>query len=73
MLSKLCNLSEIRFVTEKLDGAASFMTGTTEYFIPLGGKLDVEAELKKINEEVAYHRGFLTSVLKKLDNDSKFV
>ena len=56
---KLCNLSEISFVSEKQDGAASFMVGTTEYFIPLGGKLDVEAELAKINEELEYNRGFL--------------
>ena len=35
---KLCNLSDIKFVSEKQEGAASFMVGTTEYFIPLGGK-----------------------------------
>ena len=69
VISKLCNLSEVKFITEKIDGAASFMTGTTEYFIPLEGKLDVEAELKKIIEEVEYHKGFLISVMKKLDNE----
>jgi valyl-tRNA synthetase len=56
-------------VSGKLDGAASFMVGTTEYFIPLRGKMDVEAEIEKIKEEVKYHRGFLISVMKKLDND----
>jgi valyl-tRNA synthetase len=69
VISKLCNLSEVKFVSEKIDGAASFMTGTTEYFIPLVGKLDVEAELKKIAEEVEYHKGFLITVMKKLDNE----
>jgi len=69
VVSKLCNLSEITFVTDKPEGAASFMVGTTEYFIPLGGKLDVEAELAKINEELGYARGFLLSVMKKLDNE----
>lgn len=69
VIKKLCNLSEVKFVSEKRDGAASFMTGTTEYFIPLEGKLDVEAELEKIREEIEYHKGFLTSVLKKLDNE----
>jgi valyl-tRNA synthetase len=69
VISKLCNLSEIKFVSEKLEGAASFMIGTTEYFIPLGGKLDVNAELAKISEELEYNRGFLLTVLKKLDNE----
>jgi valyl-tRNA synthetase len=68
VISKLCNLSDIKFVSEKQDGV-SFMTGTTEFFIPLGGKMDVEAELGRLREEVEYHRGFLISVMKKLDNE----
>jgi valyl-tRNA synthetase len=69
VISKLCNLSEIKFVALKQEGAASFMVGTSEYFIPLGGNLDVEAEIAKIKEEVEYQRGFLGSVMKKLDNE----
>jgi valyl-tRNA synthetase len=69
VIRKLCNLAEVKFVSEKQDGAASFMTGTTEYFIPLEGKLDIEAELEKIREEIEYHKGFLSSVMKKLDNE----
>ena len=69
VVSKLCNLSDISFVTVKPGGAASFMVCTTEYFIPLGGKLDVEAELDKIREELEYNRGFLTAVMKKLENE----
>jgi valyl-tRNA synthetase len=65
----MCNLSEISFVTEKQEGAISFMVGTTEYFIPMEGKIDVEAELKKIAEEIEYHRGFLVNVMKKLGNE----
>ena len=72
VISKLCNLSEVSFVSEKQEGAASFMVGTTEYFIPLGGKLDVEGELSKIQEDLDYNRGFLTSVMKKLKNE-KFI
>jgi valyl-tRNA synthetase len=66
---KLCNLSEINFVTEKQEGTASFMIGTTEYFVPLAGKLDIENEIKKIQEDLNYNRGFLASVMKKLDNE----
>jgi valyl-tRNA synthetase len=69
VIVKLCNLSEIRFVDKKQEDAASFMVRTTEFYIPLEGKLDVKAELKKIKEELDYLRGFLASVMKKLDNE----
>lgn len=69
VISKMCNLTEIKFIAEKPEGAISFMTGTTEYYIPLKGKIDVAGELKKIDEEIEYHRGFLATVMKKLDNE----
>jgi valyl-tRNA synthetase len=69
VVSKLCNLSEVNFVTEKQEGTVSFMVGTTEYFIPIAGKLDVDSEIKKIQEDLNYNRGFLASVMKKLDNE----
>jgi valyl-tRNA synthetase len=69
VVSKLCNLSEILFVSEKQEGTASFMIGTTEYFIPLAGKLDIESEITKIQEDLEYNRDFLVSVMKKLDNE----
>jgi valyl-tRNA synthetase len=66
---KLCNLESVSFIKTKLEGAASFMVGTTEYYIPLGEKLDKKAELLKIREDIDYYRGFLASVLKKLENE----
>ena len=69
VVSKLCNLSEVRFVSEKQEGKASFLVGTTEYFVPLTGKLDVESEIAKMQEELNYNRGFLVNVMKKLENE----
>jgi valyl-tRNA synthetase len=69
LIIKLCNLTDVRFVDKKPEGATSFITGTTEYYIPLEGKLDVKAELNKIREELKYYKGFLASVMKKLDNE----
>jgi len=69
VLKKMCNISDITFVTDKQEGALSFMVGTTEYFIPMEGKIDVEGELKKIAEEIEYHKGFLVNVMKKLGNE----
>jgi valyl-tRNA synthetase len=72
VIIKLCNLSEIKFVTEKQEGATSFLVDTTEYYIPLAGKIDVEEELRKIRDDIEYHKGFLANVMKKLGNE-KFV
>jgi valyl-tRNA synthetase len=69
VLIKLCNLSEVKFVSEKQEGAASFLAGTTEYFIPLAGKLDVESEIVKMKADLEYNRGFLVNVMKKLENE----
>ncbi|MBN2682267.1 MAG: valine--tRNA ligase [Bacteroidales bacterium] len=70
VIEKLGNLSEIKEVNEKLEGASSFMAKTVEFFIPLGDKIDVEEELKKLREELEYTKGFCLSVSKKLDNQN---
>ncbi len=72
VIIKMGNLSGCSFTDKKPEGAASFMISITEFYIPLGNKMDVEAEIRKINEELVYVRGFLVSVMKKLDNE-KFV
>ena len=72
VIAKLCNLSEIKQVATKADGAAAFMVGTTEYAVPLGNLINVEEELKKLEADLKYQEGFLQSVLKKLSNE-KFV
>ena len=69
VVSKLGNLSEISFITEKQEGTASFIAGTTEYFIPLTGELDIESEIAKIQQDLSYNKGFLVNVLKKLQNE----
>ncbi len=35
VIRKLCNLEEIKFVEDKQENAATFMVGTTEFYIPL--------------------------------------
>ena len=72
VIAKLCNLSEIKQVETKSEGAAAFMVGTTEYTVPLGNLINVEEELKKLEADLKYQEGFLQSVMKKLSNE-KFV
>ena len=41
----------------KADGAASFMVGTTEYAVPLGNMIDVEAEIARMEAELKHKTG----------------
>ena len=69
VLVKMGNLSQLEYVTEKVGNANSFLVNSNEYYIPFGDTIDIEAEKKKINEELDYTRGFLQSVQKKLQNE----
>jgi valyl-tRNA synthetase len=72
VIIRICNLSEIRIVEGKVEGAASFRIHTHEFFIPLTDGVDHEEEIRKLEEELVYQEGFLESVMKKLSNE-KFV
>lgn len=71
VVKKLANVSEVMTSGEKPMGT-SFLSGSTEFTIPLEGKIDVEKEKTDIVKEIDYHKGFLASVDKKLGNE-KFV
>ncbi len=69
IIQKLGNLSKLESVDASLDGALTFRVKSNEYFIPISGAIDVEAEIAKITEELNYTKGFLKSVQKKLSNE----
>lgn len=69
VISKLTNVSSILYADAPVDGALSFRVKSNEYFIPMVGAIDIEAEIKKIEEELKYTKGFLISVQKKLSNE----
>ncbi len=77
VICKLANIDKLDFTDTKIDGAASFIVNSVsgepdEFFIPLEGAIDVEAELARLNKELEYNRGFLNTCNKKLGNQ-KFV
>jgi valyl-tRNA synthetase len=72
VVGKLGNISSLEYVSEKVDGALSYRIKSNEYFIPITGNIDVEAEITKLTEELKYTQGFLKSVQVKLSNE-KFV
>ena len=69
IVEKLGGLESITDADAKDPAAASFMVGTTEYFVPLEGAINVEEEIKKLQAELDYAIGFLKSVEKKLSNE----
>ncbi len=68
VISKLGNLSALHYTDTKVDGALTFRVKSNEYFVPMQGSIDVEAEIAKLTEELNYTEGFLKSVQKKLAN-----
>ncbi len=70
---KMGNLAELNYTEEKIEGAASFIVGSTEFFIPLATEtIDIAAEISRLEKDLEYARGFLATVMIKLDNE-KFV
>jgi len=70
---KMGNLSELKYTEDKIEGAASFIVGSTEFFIPIEAEtIDIEGEIQRLERDLEYARGFLVSVMSKLGNE-KFV
>ncbi|MDP4292350.1 MAG: valine--tRNA ligase, partial [Bacteroidota bacterium] len=69
VIAKLLNISAIHYTVDKIEGAVSFVVKSTEFFVPLKGLVDVEAELAKLEEDLKYMKGFLASVVTKLSNE----
>jgi valyl-tRNA synthetase len=69
IVKKLCRLDAIEFIQNKPEKSVSFIVKTTEFYIPLGDNVNVEEERNKLNNELEYNKGFLNSVMKKLNNE----
>jgi valyl-tRNA synthetase len=68
-LIKMAGLEEVKFDQEKPANASGFVFSGHEFFVPLTESIDPEAERKRLEEELAYTRGFLATVDKKLSNE----
>ena len=72
IIRKMGNIGQIGLVNEPVKGAWSFIADTVEYFIPAQGEVNTAEVKDKLEEELNYTRGFMTSVMKKISNE-KFV
>ena len=69
VLIKLGNISSLEYITDYIKGAYSFVVNANEFFIPFNDEIDVDAELDKIQLEIDDRKGFLNSVMKKINNE----
>ena len=69
IVKKLGNLDQVETVTGEVKGAFSFRVKSSSFYIAMEEHADPSEELKKLEEELTYAQGFLSSVMKKLENE----
>jgi len=69
LIRKMGNLSLFEATNEKIGNSNGFIVDGVQFYVPFGDAVDVEAERKKLEQELDYSRGFLLSVQKKLGNE----
>ena len=73
LLQKMTNLKAVYHKEQQAEQpGASFLLGTTDFFIPLGNLINTGEELKKLREDLAYQQKFVAAIAQKLSN-AKFV
>jgi valyl-tRNA synthetase len=69
VVQKLCNLEKLDYISEKLENASTFIVKATEFFVPLGDKIDKESEKTKLLAELKQAENLLRSTQSKLSNE----
>ena len=69
IIRKLGGISAVTFAETGPAASVSFVLGGSEFFIPLEGNIDLDAERARLEKELEYARGFKESVQKKLGNE----
>lgn len=65
---KLANLSDIERLKEEKSGCESFIVKGQQFFIEIGGAIDIDAKKEELLKEIKYTEGFINGVKKKLSN-----
>ncbi len=68
IISKLCNVNNIRYEDSEIKNALTFRVKSNIYSIPFEEEINVEQEILKIKQDLEYQKGFLKSVNAKLKN-----
>ncbi len=70
ILQKMCFISNVNIVQEKVEGAFPFLLETNKYYLKLPFNIDKEEEKIRLQKELDYQKSFLKSVEKKLSNEN---
>lgn len=70
LLKKMANLKSLQKTEKEIPDAFSLMVNKDSIFIIANLEIDTEAEKIKIEEEIKYLEGFMSSIDKKLSNES---
>lgn len=69
IVKKIANVSEVLFTGDQISNASAFVIKSTEFFVPLEGKIDTAKEREAILKDLEYQRGFIEKVNQKLENE----
>ena len=69
MLVKMANLTAVKLTETELPTSVSFLSGKGKYYLEINVAIDKDAERERMQKELAYFRGFIASVQKKLGNE----
>ena len=69
MVVKMAVLESLDLSAAEPENSKSFISGTDKYYVILHQTIDVEAERKKLSNELEYQRGFIRSIETKLSNE----
>ena len=72
VIKKLACIESIEITDQAVEGASTFIIRSSEFYVPVGGVVDVEKEKENLLKQLEHKKGFLASVEKKLSNE-KFV
>lgn len=69
MIKKMAFLESLELTDTEPENAIDFLARTDKYFLVINKAIDVEGELKKLQEELEYAQGFVKILEKKLSNE----
>jgi valyl-tRNA synthetase len=72
IIKKLACIESIETTETAIDGAATFIIRSSEFYVPLANAIDPVKEKEALLKQLEHKKGFLASVEKKLSNE-KFV
>jgi valyl-tRNA synthetase len=69
MIMKMANLSSLEITSGDIENGVGFVSGTEKYYLVIEKEIDVEAERKRLEDDLKKAKGFLIGVSKKLSNE----